>query len=363
MLERVGDEAGAFDLWSTFTAAAEVAFSAGANGVSWFMVLAGLSLTYVALRRGETPGMLAFYSRRIGRLLRAYWAGFAISVGFLVLLAIPKTLIDGGDFLDQATRVGVISYYDQDSFWAGLTLVPRALRLEWFFILPGSLWFVVLLIQYYLLFPVLFRLLRAIGGPSLILLSLIVSLSASYYLWHTEGFAFEFWRVHAWAPFRLPEFVMGMALGSVVASPERVREIVAGPARTTLVVGVGVTLYLAGFYLSAASGFSRALGLPLIGAGLAAVSVPVVVKIPGRLEASYIGRLLAWIGPMSLAVLIMNEPLRFIDHYFLAKGAYWTSTWWFFVVAVYVPATVVLAVPLSSALGLTPPGHTLRLRR
>jgi hypothetical protein len=148
-----------------------------------------------------------------------------------------------------------------------------------------------------------------------------------------------------------------------VASPERVREIVAGPARTALVVGVGLALYFAGFYLTASSGFSRALALPLIGAGLAAVSVPVVVKVPGRLEASQIGRLLAWIGPMSLAVLIMNEPLRFIDHYFLAKGAYWTPMWWFFVVVVYVPATVLLAVPLSRALGLTPPGHTLRLHR
>ncbi len=359
MLERVGDALGSSNPLTALPAAAEVLLRAGADGVAWFMVLAGVSLTLVAFQRNESPGFLSFYSRRVFRLLRAYWVGLGVVLISLFLLAIAKTLIDGGDVFDNTTRVGFVSYFDSGRLIASLAIIPRGLRISWLQAPPVTLWFMLLLIQYYLLFPVLLRLLRKIGAPGLIAFSLAVSLLASFYLWYTEDFGRQFWIANVWAPFRLPEFTMGMALGAVVASPEKVRNAIAGPARTALVVAAGVSLYFVGFYFGAGSGYSRALSLPLVGAGLTTFSLPFVVKIPGRLEASHLGRLLAWIGPMSLAVLIMNEPFRFIDHYLWTKGVYWSPGWWFFIVAFYVPLTVLLAVPLARLLGFTPAGHSL----
>jgi len=66
---------------------------------------------------------------------------------------------------------------------------------------------------------------------------------------------------------------------------------------------------------------------------------------------------------MSLAVLIMNEPFRFVDHYLWYKDLSWTPAWWFYAVVIYVPGTLITAALFSRALGLTPADHPTQLFR
>lgn len=179
----------------------------------------------------------------------SYWAGLAIVLGVLFLLAIPKTLIDGGEFWANATRLGVISYYDRDSILAELTILPRAWRVEWLGAPPMTLWFVVLLLQYYLLFPPLLALAKRFGIGLVVVASFTLSIGSGILLLSSgffDGYPHAF---VAWCVFRLPEFTGGMAFGWVLAAPDRMRAAIAGPLRTGLLVVGGVALYLAGSYV------------------------------------------------------------------------------------------------------------------
>jgi hypothetical protein len=93
------------------------------------------------------------------------------------------------------------------------------------------------------------------------------------------------------------------------------------------------------------------------------MSLPLLFDALGWLQASVAGRIFFWIGPMSLPVLIMNEPFRFIDHYLWFKDVTYSPGWWVYIVAVYVPGTLITASLLSRLLGLTPPEHVLQLFR
>jgi peptidoglycan/LPS O-acetylase OafA/YrhL len=84
--------------------------------------------------------------------------------------------------------------------------------------------------------------------------------------------------------------------------------------------------------------------------GIAMIVLPLLAKRPGRIEASAPLRGLAWIGPLSYAVLIANEPLRIIAS-FLRVEEIPTGLWWLYLV-IYVPLTLIIARPLASFLGI-----------
>lgn len=162
-----------------------------------------------------------------------------------------------------------------------------------------------------------------------------------------------------WAPFRFFEFALGMAIGWFLVEGEHVSTALAGPFRTALCLIGGAGIYLIGAL--GKQGNFLLVSFPIMALGLTLMSLPFLFKSAGRAESSVPGRLLAWIGPMSLAVLIMNKPFRFIDQYLWLKQVTWSLGWWFYIVVIYVPGTVLLAIPLSRALGLTPPGHAALL--
>lgn len=361
LLRGVADQMEDADLLGTATSAGELLIHSAGGAIEWFMMLSGMALTLVALRRREEVRPERFYRRRLGRLLPAYWAGLAIAVAALGLLAIPKTLIDGGSYLIQATQTGTHSYYDGDALLAALLLFPRGFSLDWAYAPPTVFWFVFLLVQYYLLFPLLFRLAERIGIVSLVAASFVVSIvGMTLFIWQVSST--YLWIPVLWCPFRLVEFTLGMALGYALFEPQgAARRALEGAPRTALCVAGGVALYTLGLVLVGELGYLRVFYHPFIAVGLTLISLPFVLKAPGLLESSPPGRLLAWIGPMSLAVLIMNEPFRYVDHYLWLKDLTWTPGWWVFIVAVYVPGTILLAVPLSRALGLTPPDYASQL--
>jgi peptidoglycan/LPS O-acetylase OafA/YrhL len=345
--------------------AAEVLLNSMRDSIIVFIILSGTTLTMAALR-GHELRPLAFYRRRFGPLMRAYWAGCAIFPIGLFLLAIPRTMIDGGDFWHNTTHLGLVTYYDRDQFFAGLALLPRLFTIHWRLAPPNSLWFIALVFQYYLLFPYLYRFASRFGFPALLAGSLVLSIvSQVAFLWWFHGHpGFHTWIIQIWSPFRVFEFALGMALGYVlVRHKEEACRMLGSGWRTALFVIAGIAIYSLGTRLDAPSGYSRVLAFPLIATAVVVLALPILVKRPGQLEAHFPGRLLIWIGPMSIAVVMMNEPFRHVDNYLWFKHLTWTTGWWIYVVAIYFPGTLITGALVARILKLTPPGHPTELLR
>ncbi len=321
LLARLRDRIAEGSLPSMITAASDLALRSGADGVTVFFTLSGLGLTLAALRSNGPVRPRDFYIRRPLRILRAYWVGILVVAVFLALLAIPKMLIDDVSYSDAATKLGYITYYDRSSLLASVLVIPRGFKAGWAVALPSVLWFVFLLLQFYLLFPYLFRLAQQFGFARVLLGSLLLSIASTAALIGITGsYAAHAWVPAIWSPFRLFDFSLGMALGYVfMVHGSIARRMVAGALPTLILVVLGLTLYFVGASSLTRTGYVPVLAYPLIAIGLACASLPLLAKRPDRLEASFPGRLLIWIGPMSLTVLVMNEPFRLVDHYLWLK--------------------------------------------
>ena len=330
----------------------------GYMGVPLFMMLSGLSLTLVALRRGAAPSrQWRLLPRRVRRLLLPYWAGFAITVAFAAALALVQWQRHGGAPFPDYLRDGDINLHS-DQFIAGALLVPRMFRAEWQFAPEGSLWFVLVVVQYYLLFPLLFAALLRVGpalfavstlGITVVALSVMVAING-------ELLGHRSW-IEMGSPFRLMEFGAGMSLGyMLVRGPQAVR---AAAARTPAVMGavaVGAAAFVAGCLIAPDRGYLSVTQWPLIVVGLALISLPVLARSPGRLEGAAPARVLARVGIVSYTTLIVSEPLRSITHTLRSEHASpgWLALW---VVAGFIPLTLVLARPLAVSLRLVEAGR------
>jgi peptidoglycan/LPS O-acetylase OafA/YrhL len=254
-----------------------------------------------------------------------------------------------GDFRQMSMEVAI----------EGLLIVPRGFSLENALAAkPPALWFVLLLLQYYILFPLLFPLLRRIGPVAFAAASVAVTtVSSAWMVWalgDVHGMHGYIWS--NWLPFRIAEFGVGMAMGyALIQHPQAVRRATSRIPVIAVSVIAGVAMHSYGSWIASDDGYLEALSYALIVAGLAVVMLNVIVMRPGLVLSSAPVRLLAFVGAMSYAALITNETFRVLNFYFLVQGWGFTAAWWYFIVALYVPLTVVLAYPLAAALGLLPP--------
>ena len=334
------------------TAISDAFFRVGYLGVPLFMMLSGLSLTVVALRR-ERPAESAsrFLYRRLRRVMLPYWAGFALTLAFAAALAFVQWERHGGAGYVDYLQNGDIRV-DGGALFAGALLVPRIVRDEWQFAPEGSLWFVLVIVQYYLLFPVLLPGLRR-AGPWLFLAStLFITLASLGAMVIIDGdlLGHRSW-VEMGSPFRLFEFGAGMTLGYLIVRRPQTLLAVESVAVTLVSVSGGTAVFVAGCLIAPDGGALATLQSPAIVLGLAMVFVPLIVKTPGLLEVSAPGRALAWVGVISYTVLIVSEPLRSVTHTMSAERAAdaWIVLW---ASAIYIPLTLILARPLAVLLGL-----------
>ena len=84
------------------------------------------------------------------------------------------------------------------------------------------------------------------------------------------------------------------------------------------------------------------------------LALPLLVKAPSRIDRSAPVRALTTVGVISYALLIVNDPMRLVASQLRVEDVP-GAVWWAFLVAVYVPLSVVLAWPLAKVLGLLPP--------
>lgn len=357
---RLVDQVGAGDAWHSFTAITDIILRDGFQGVPLFMMLSGLSLALGAHRASGNVAWGMFYVKRLRRLLIPYWVGWALALATMAGVAAAQVRLDGGNFMQHFTHGVTISVkshilLDRGVVLAGLLVLPRLVNAAWFFAPEYALWFVVLLLQYYLLFPPLYWLMRRVGSLPVVAAALALNIAASWWVIdHYIVLELRFTWVTGYAVFRLFEFTLGMALGIALAEPDRLAgRLLRRPAVALLLVLLGLALHTAGDVLDSHYGHWATLITPLVILGLTLMVMPAIFSQPGRLVMNPVARLLAFIGVISYSVLIINDPLRFVASELRAQQvpAAW---WWFFLTAVYVPLSVLLAWPLAKVVGLMP---------
>lgn len=176
--------------------------SQGYLGVVVFNAITGFVLTLPHADPGGKPALpfFAFFRRRFGRIVPQYylslalWAVVALVAGAMPLAALAACV---------AEKIFFVQTFDPARF----------------FCLEPALWWMGLLAQFYLCFPLLLRLFRACGPRR----ATVVCLGGGWGLW----LLLSLWaKVNATAalfdymlyfnlPYRLPEFALGMAFAFV----------------------------------------------------------------------------------------------------------------------------------------------------
>ena len=174
------DQLQAGELYGSIASAFEVVLGSGYQGVQIFMMLSGMSLVMNAYKRGEPPAFKG-YRARFGKILPAYWAGIMIFLAAYTGIAVLQVWRDGDGFHDGWWTItlmhGVPFRYElADIPWA-LSVFGPLVRDEGT-ALVGALWFVPLLLQYYLLFPLLLPVLRRLGPWQFALIGVAVTVIA-----------------------------------------------------------------------------------------------------------------------------------------------------------------------------------------
>jgi len=120
----------------------------GEVGVQLFVIASGVGLTLSALRKGTDRGFL----RRRARRVVPTW----VVVHLLALVASVPVLLFAGRFADHAAAP-----WDA-RFW--LSLLGWRVTPSTIYYLVAAWWFIALLVQLYLVFPFLYRLLERWGS-------------------------------------------------------------------------------------------------------------------------------------------------------------------------------------------------------
>lgn len=346
-----------------FTSGTDLLFRDGFQGVPLFMMISGLSLTIAAYRVGDALRWPRFFAQRFRKLLIPYWVGVALTYGVIAAIAWRQLSLHGGSFADQFTGGVTISLHthlsiDASVVFASVALLPRLTGADWFFAPQLALWFVGLLAQYYLLFPILFFVMKRTGVVPFLLATFAITVGANWWIVREYGAPeFKFWLVTGWAPFRLFEFTAGMAIGWLLAGPDRHRALafVRQPAVLVAAVMLGVAAHTAGDLMIGrwTVHYWQSMALPLSTLGLALLVLPLLVRRPGRIDVSAPVRALTTVGVMSYAILIVSDAMRLVASQVRLEGAS-GPLWWVFLAAVYVPGTLLVAWPLAHMLGLMP---------
>lgn len=170
----------------------------GYLGVVVFNAITGFVLTLPYAEPGGKPpmGLAAFFRRRFGRIVPQYylslalWALVALLAGAMPLAALAVCV---------AEKVCFVQTFDPARFFC---LVP-------------ALWWMGLLAQFYLVFPLVLRLFQGLGTARATSVCLVACWGLWYGLSQAAGSqptaAMLDYMCYFNLPYRLPEFVLGMA--------------------------------------------------------------------------------------------------------------------------------------------------------
>jgi peptidoglycan/LPS O-acetylase OafA/YrhL len=236
-IAEVAGEHGFADLATTVRTSAKLVWYAvtevGFHAVGAFIILSGWSLAAATARRAA-KGPIAWgdwYKSRFIRLYPMYW------LGHLVYLLSP--FVARLEPLDSRVFISL----------SGLRMINIESN---FFYINAAWWYFAMLIQLYLIFPLLFVAMRRVGLARFLVLAFLVGFGMRYLMlevWHSLGP----WILGGNSLSRLPEFALGMVLGMLhVQDAERVERGLLGGAGLAL----GLALYfVAPFFYSGGTAY------------------------------------------------------------------------------------------------------------
>lgn len=138
----------------------------GWQGVHVFIILSGFGLTYSCLKRGAGLSWQYWYSKRLRRLLPAYW--LVVGLGYLLMVGLH--LSEGYSFVDSLS-------YPKRVLFVELTLLGNFFYGTVMTMPNVSLWFVPFIVSCHLIFPWLYRFIverrRTLKGLLLVFLALL----------------------------------------------------------------------------------------------------------------------------------------------------------------------------------------------
>jgi len=252
----------------------------GFHGVAVFLVLSGFGLSYALARSGRPPvAWPGWYRSRLVRLLPMYW------VAHLVFLASPF----------QA-RLDPVDYRFALSF-----LGDRVVPIEtMFYYFNPALWYFGLLLQLYLVFPVLFVALERLGVARFLVLAAVITVGARWLLVLAMPVRGD-WVQGGFFACRLWEFALGMAAGALWRARPAAIDAAILSSRGLLAGGVLYALGLASYGALWSYLFTDA----LIGTGLTVI-LACVARVAGRLPG--VGTAVMTVGASSYGLYLVHQP-------------------------------------------------------
>ena len=254
---------------------------------------------YALARRGRPPTAWAgWYRSRLVRLLPMYW------VAHLVYLVSPF----------QA-RLDTLDYRFALSF-----LGDRVVPIEtMFYYFNPALWYFGLLLQLYLVFPVLFVALERLGAARFLVVAAVVTVGARWVLLFAMPMDGK-WVQGGFFACRLWEFALGIAAGALWRRSPAAIDAAVLSWRGLL---AGSALYALGLYSYGAL-WSFLFTDALIGTGLTVVLVN-VARAAGRIPG--VGAAVLTVGASSYGLYLVHQPYV---QYFGEECAHstWPCSWW-----------------------------------
>jgi peptidoglycan/LPS O-acetylase OafA/YrhL len=269
------ESAGCF-LLSLFVGGSQVGFHA----VGVFLVASGFGLCYSMAKPGKRhDGWLQWFRKRLTRLFPMYW------LAHLIFLVSP--FVSRPEPVDYRFLLSFLG----DRIW------PLE---EIFFYANPAWWYFGLLIELYIVFPLLFRLLTRLGASYFLLIAALFTLLTRLLLLGVipvHGYYLQ----GAFFGARLWEFAMGMALGFLCRKqPILVEKVLF--ARVTLLGGV--VSYALGLW-SYGGGWVYAFTDPLIGTGLFVILAHVAVW---TCQVRQLASMVSYVGAFSYGLYLLHQP-------------------------------------------------------
>ena len=293
---------------------------AGDQGVGLFLMLSGFGLTWGQLQRHGSAAFPVgpFYVRRAERIYPLWWTAHLVFVFTYLMIGRGLSLADPATYLSLA----------------GVRMTPRL-----FYYFTPAWWYIGLLIQLYLFFPVLWQALRTWGPAKMLVVTCAVSfgLRLAGLFWFDDYVAY--WNLGALFPARLPEFALGIFLATRFDAQAQETD---SRLRSFRALLAAAAIYIAGIFLAITlAGLAVAPFLLCCGA---------TVLLYGSCRAAEALTLLTgslrWIGKHSYSLFLAHHPIVRILLPFgaMAPGKAWTWA----SVFVCAAASVVFALVLES---------------
>jgi peptidoglycan/LPS O-acetylase OafA/YrhL len=268
--------------WGFLLAALRDTAWAGDQGVSLFLVLSGLTLAWSCASKSE-PGNISwktFYQRRLLRIYPIWIAANLLLLFPFAIFGVRLSLLDPRLYLSLAgIRVLPDQLYYGNSAW----------------------WFVTLLLQLYLVFPLLWMVLRRFGLVAFAICVPALALAirgAGLLAFHDY---LDAWSRGAIFITRLPEFAFGITVGVLLfqCNPLYARWKVLASGIVCLAVGLASSFCLLGMTVAPA----------LQGCG----AFLVLYSLFSHTSATTRFSLGEWIGRHSLSLFLVHQPfVRFL---------------------------------------------------